>query len=440
MAHHLGMGLVALTNVLTSEIWQRRFHADPLVRSAELLLHERIPRRLVLQEPQGPRPDEALPEAEARAARRCASSTRRTRPQPHVALLGHLPYTIMVSHCGAGYSRYEALAVTRWQSDGTRDSTGQFCYVKDLSSGRVWSAAHQPVCAPADWYNALAGHRPGHLPSRRRRRSRPAPRSRWCRRTRPKCGESPSPTTATRPARSSSPATARSCWRRPRRDRAHPAFGNLFVETEWHEWCNAITATRRPRSSKEQPLWCVHVVDGGRQRVGPVTCETDRARFLGRGRSTRDPVALDGGRRAVGDDRRGARSDLCAPHPGPAGAGPVGVGGVHHPGRHQPRPRLRAGRPLPRSPRGAAGARPGLDLEPGGAARVPSHARRCGRVPGAGRPSALRQRRAAGAAGRAPAEPRLPAAALGHGVSRRLAHPAGHDRFGGWAAHAAPAA
>ena len=49
-------------------------------------------------------------------------------PQPHVALLGHLPYTIMVSHCGSGYSRYEELAVTRWRADGTRDNTGQFCY------------------------------------------------------------------------------------------------------------------------------------------------------------------------------------------------------------------------------------------------------------------------------------------------------------------------
>ena len=23
----------------------------------------------------------------------------------------------------------------------------------------------------------------------------------------------------------------------PEADRAHPAFGNLFVETEWHDWC-----------------------------------------------------------------------------------------------------------------------------------------------------------------------------------------------------------
>ncbi|MBA2671530.1 MAG: hypothetical protein H0U67_14250, partial [Gemmatimonadetes bacterium] len=64
MAHHIGMTLVALTNVLCESIWQQRFHADPLVRSAELLLHERLPRRLVFHRPHVVRSDESLPKAE----------------------------------------------------------------------------------------------------------------------------------------------------------------------------------------------------------------------------------------------------------------------------------------------------------------------------------------------------------------------------------------
>src|SRR5204862_7253603 len=80
----------------------------------------------------------------------------------------------------------------------------------------------------------------------------------------------------------------------PGADRQHPAFSNLFVETEWHAWCSAITATRRPRSATEARLWCVHVVDaGGPERVGSASFDTDRARFVGRGRTTRDPVALE---------------------------------------------------------------------------------------------------------------------------------------------------
>ncbi|MEP7176768.1 MAG: glucoamylase family protein, partial [Gemmatimonadales bacterium] len=291
MAHHLGMGLVALTNALAAQVWQRRFHDDPVVRSAELLLHERIPRRLVLQEPQGGRKDESLPEAEVeRPAVRELDTPDTTTP--HVALLGHLPYTVMVSHCGGGYSRYETMAVTRWRADGTRDATGQFCYLKDLSAVRAWSASHQPVCAPADWYHAYLAtdrvtfHRAdGDIETRTEITVVPEDAAEVRRVTVTNNGTEPKEVEVT--------SYGEIVLAPPEADRAHPAFGNLFVETEWHDWCSAITATRRPRSATEQSLWCVHVLDTGKDRVGEASCETDRARFLGRGRSTRDPVALE---------------------------------------------------------------------------------------------------------------------------------------------------
>jgi cyclic beta-1,2-glucan synthetase len=291
MAHHIGMGLVALSNALTRQLWQDRFHADPLVRSAELLLHERIPRRLVLHEAQKTRADEALPDpqVESPAVREFA---RPDTARPHIALLGRQPYTVMVSHCGAGYSRYEELAVTRWRADGTNDSTGQFCYVRDVTRGRTWSAAHQPVCAPADDYRALLAtdrvtfhRRDGDIETRTEIAVVPedAAEVRYV--------------TLTNHAHETREIELTSYGEvvlgPPDGDRAHPAFAKLFVETEWHEWCTAITATRRPRSANEPPLWCVHVVDTGRDRVGPVSCETDRARFLGRGATTRAPAALN---------------------------------------------------------------------------------------------------------------------------------------------------
>jgi cyclic beta-1,2-glucan synthetase len=209
-----------------------------------------------------------------------------------VALLGHLPYTVMVSQCGGGYSRYEMLAVTRWQADGSRDATGQFCYVKDLSAAHVWSAAHQPVCTPADWYHAYLAtdrvtfHRAdGDIETRTEITVVPEDTAEVRRVTVTNNGTEPCEIELT--------SYGEIVLAPPEADRAHPAFGNLFVETEWHEWCGAVTATRRPRSAKEQSLWCVHVVDTGKERVGAPTCETDRARFLGRGRSTRDPAALD---------------------------------------------------------------------------------------------------------------------------------------------------
>ena len=290
MAHHIGMSFLALTNTLRNNIWPERFHADPIVRATELLLHERIPRRLVLQSAnQSPAP-EVMPDGVA--DRPIVREFERTETaQPHVALLGQLPYTIMVSHCGAGYSRYENLAVTRWRSDATTDDMGQYCYIKDLRRGEVWSSAHQPTCKKADWYRAVLAtdrvtfHRgDGDIETRTEIAIVPEDSAEVRRVTVTNNGPE------TREVELTSYGEV--VLAPPEAERAHPAFANLFVETEFHEWCSAITATRRPRSASERSLVCVHVVSAGKEQVGKVTCETDRAKFIGRGRSTRDPAML----------------------------------------------------------------------------------------------------------------------------------------------------
>lgn len=307
MAHHIGMSLVAFTNVLASNIWQRRFHADAVVRAAELLLHERIPRRLIFQSTQVADIDDALPapELERPAVREFETADT---VQPRVALLGHLPYTVMVTNRGSGYSRHEQLAVTRWRADATTDNTGQFCYVKELATGRLWSAAHQPVCAPADHYRArfatdrVTFHRTdGDLETRTEITVVPGDAAEVRRVTVTNGGPAPVEIELT--------SYAEVVLATPDADRAHPAFGNLFVETEWHDWCSALVATRRPRSADDAPVWGVHVVAADETQVGPVSYESDRARFVGRGRSTRDPAALDHDADGPLDGRTGAVLD-----------------------------------------------------------------------------------------------------------------------------------
>ncbi|HEY6556145.1 MAG TPA: glucoamylase family protein [Polyangiaceae bacterium] len=291
MAHHVGMSLVALTNALTADSWPRRFHSDVLVRSVELLLQERIPRSLLLQQAQVTRSTEALPDPELEYPAERIINTQESL-LPHVALLGHLPYTLMLTECGGGYSRYEQLAVTRWRADATRDHTGQFCYIKDLTDGRVWSSAHQPVCAKADQYCAvLATHQvtylrvDGDLETRTEVVAVPADGAEVRRVTLTNNGDTLRELELT--------SYGEIVLALPEADRVHPAFGNLFVETEWHEWCSTITATRRPRSAKDTAVWCAHVLATDEHCIGPVSFETDRARFLGRGRGPRDPLALE---------------------------------------------------------------------------------------------------------------------------------------------------
>ena len=86
----------------------------------------------------------------------------------------------------------------------------------------------------------------------------------------------------------------------PAADAAHPAFSKLFVQTEFVPDVGALLATRRRRSPAEREVWAAHlaVVEG--ESVGELEFETDRARFLGRGRSIRSPISVIDGRPLTG--------------------------------------------------------------------------------------------------------------------------------------------
>lgn len=292
MAHHIGMSLVAFTNALKRQIWQRRFHADPLVRSNELVLHERIPRKLIIQEGVTDDIPPRLPKEVTKPAVREVDSPH--TPQPRVALLGNVPYTMMITNSGGGYTRYDDIAVTRWRRDTTRDNQGEWIYLKDLSTGRVWSATHQPLGIDADIYKVQFA----------------SDRVRFLRRdgeidTQMEVVVSSDDAAAVRKLtitnRSSTvreielTSYAEIVLQSLDADRQHPAFGNLFIQTEWSEANSAILATRRPRSEDEKVYWAAHVVACGPEKVGPVTFETDRAKFIGRGKSVRHPEALEEG-------------------------------------------------------------------------------------------------------------------------------------------------
>ncbi len=77
-------------------------------------------------------------------------------------------------------------------------------------------------------------------------------------------------------------------------DLAHPAFGKLFVETEYLPDSAALLCHRRPRDAGDAAAWAFHALSLEGRPQGPVEWETDRARFLGRGRSPARPQALDG--------------------------------------------------------------------------------------------------------------------------------------------------
>jgi cyclic beta-1,2-glucan synthetase len=299
MAHHQGMSLVALSNTLLADPMPRRFHAEPMIRASELLLQERVPPDPPVVETGA---DRATPSAErpTPAPTTTPLSRRLTTPAtiaPRTHLLSNQRYHVMLTNAGSGYSRCYGLDMTRWREDPTCEQWGQFFYIRDLHRGLVWSAGHQPVCRPTDDYEVIFSTDKASF----RRRDAEIE-------TLLEVTVSPEELTEVRRITLiNHGTTARelevTSYVEPvldfhRSDLAHPAFGKLFLETEYVPASAAVMARRRPRSRDEAPRYEVHVqaIDRGApgfSATGEVEYETDRGRFLGRGRTLASPAALE---------------------------------------------------------------------------------------------------------------------------------------------------
>ncbi len=289
LALHQGMTLVAIANVLLGDIMVDRFHADPRIQATELLLQERVPREAPVIQPRPAEETHVAPPL-ARAPRRLRSPHT---PYPRAQILSNGAYVAIVTNAGGGASFCRGRAVTRWREDPTRDPGSQFLYLRDVHGGAVWSAAYQPVgVEPEDYLVEL-------LPEKAviQRRNHGIE-------TRLEIAVSPEDDAEVRRVS----VTNRSD--RPREieltsyveialgsiseDVAHPAFGKLFIETEWVQESTALLARRRQRSADDPALFAFHVLSIDGRMQAPVEWETDRMRFLGRGRGPDDPIALDG--------------------------------------------------------------------------------------------------------------------------------------------------
>lgn len=290
MAHHQGMSLLALVNLLQDNPMHRRFMACPMLKAAELLLHERVPKAAasvfiaeLAQERLRPAADDS--EAVMRVF------TNPTPPAPEVHLLSNGRYHIAISSAGGGYSRWGDLAVTRWREDATRDCWGAFVYLRDVATGEFWSTAYQPTLHKTKGYEAIFTQARAEFRQRQNGLE-----------IHTEISVSPEDDVELRRItitnRSSEPrlieltSYAEVVLATAAADAAHPAFSNLFVQSEFLQKDSAVLCTRRARSAEEKPPWLMHLMVGVSAKMGEISCETDRSRFVGRGGTPGNPAAM----------------------------------------------------------------------------------------------------------------------------------------------------
>ena len=290
MAHHQGMSLLALTSLLLDHPMQRRFAADPALQSALLLLQERVPKAAApyLKTEQSP----VLGDGGQDPGLRVFADPGRKRPA--VQLLSNGRYHVMLTSGGGGYSRRNDMAVTRWQEDTTQDNWGMFCYLRDVDTATVWSAAYQPTLHQPERHETIFSD------SRAEFRARNLDFD-----THLEIVVSPEDDIELRRLHVTNRAAfaktleittyAEVVLASPSNDAMHPAFSKLFVQTELLPSLQAILCSRRPRASDEPTPWMCHLLAAHGVDIDEISYETDRMRFIGRGRSLVSPAALDAG-------------------------------------------------------------------------------------------------------------------------------------------------
>lgn len=288
MAHHQGMSLLAFDNALNDNIFSKRFHSNPRVSGVELLLYERTP----LNPPIAKESRKEVPVSRLTAFSTAPIMGMMHTPNsmtPKINLISNGAYSVMITNAGGGYSRWKEIDITRWRSDCTLDNWGSFCYIKDKQSGSLWSTTFQPTHAKDRKYSVSFKadkteiHRRDHQFE-----------------TITEIVVSPEDNAEVRlltlanlseETRTLQLTSYLELALAPHAaDRAHPCFNKMFIETEHLPEESGLLAFRRARSPEDEPIFAAHVIAGPEQQA--CQFETDRARFIGRGRTLQNPAAL----------------------------------------------------------------------------------------------------------------------------------------------------
>jgi len=291
MAHHQGMALLAICNVLDGGRLRDAFHAEPMIRATALLLHERPPRGVGTF---NPRAEETSVAATDRPAEPGATRTYGARPEAvhPVHLLSNGRYSVLLTSSGSGLSRWKGLAINRWREDPVAHGHGSWIYVTDQQDRLSWSATLAPLGPQPSTYAAIFTegraefHRSdGMLSTVTEVLISPEDDAEVRRVSVANRGS--------RPRRIALTSAIELTLGSQATDIAHPAFARMFIETEALDGA-VLIAHRRPRGADDPAIWLAHlaVIEG--EASAPVSWETDRSAFIGRGRSVANPRGLDG--------------------------------------------------------------------------------------------------------------------------------------------------
>lgn len=292
MAHHQGMILASIDNVLNDNILQKRFHDNPRIAGVEALLYERIPKRVPVRLGGISQriPLKRLMPFSTQPLYSVSDTPFSVIPK--ISLLSNGAYSIGVTNTGGSFSTWRGVDISRFRADFTRDNWGNFYYIKDVDHGEIWSTGYQPTLKNSPEF--AISLKPDKAEFKRRDHQIECINEIF---VSPEDNVEVALITLinhdSRVRNLELTSYIELCLAPRSADKAHPAFNKMFIETSYSMDPLALLATRRLRSPDEAPLWAIHLL--ATSEKDEFHYETDRRRFIGRGRSTQNPIGVEKG-------------------------------------------------------------------------------------------------------------------------------------------------
>ena len=289
MVHHLGMSIMALENMLLNDTLIERFHRLPQVKATELLLKEKVPEHVTYERYEDYTIKNNYIEGQDLLSRDTQDAQSRDKS---IVLLSNSEYSIMLNNLGSGYSSLKDMMLYRWKGQSTSDSSGMFFYIKNLNSNEYWSTSFEPCKTYGDEYDVKLNidkpefsRKDGNIETTTQVTVSSDENFEVRKITLKNNGTKGRSIEVT--SYMEIVLTTFSA------DAVHPAFSNLFVQTEYDEEQNVIIGSRRGRVKGAKVPYIYHKVVCDSSLEGNITYETSRINFIGRNRTLKNPKAMD---------------------------------------------------------------------------------------------------------------------------------------------------
>ncbi|MBS5822855.1 MAG: cyclic beta 1-2 glucan synthetase [Clostridium argentinense] len=288
MIHHLGMSIMAIDNVINNNILQKYFHSMPMVQATELLLQEKISKRIIYDREKKYVIQKSMQDIQKIVPRKVDSPVTR---YPVVGILSNNNYSVMLTNSGSGYSKVDTMLLYRYREKNTNNNTGMFFYIKDINTGEYFSSTYEPCRENKEKYTANF-----YLDKIEYIRKD----AELYTKTSIVVSKDENLELRTLELKNNSKdekileitSYCEVVLQEYGGDLVHPAFGNLFIKTEVIPEEDMVIANRNPRHKNEKTPYMVQCVVVEGEVIGALEYETSRAKFIGRNNDKNAPQAI----------------------------------------------------------------------------------------------------------------------------------------------------